>query len=115
MFNKKKLNFWRLVFIFSGIVIIALFFEWTSPQKEKASMMTQSMGNTAKGMHLSNPTIYDLLGKPEMSQQARDMSSHHPDEPTNIERMGVLTTIIIFGLLPFIIGGAVVLAIVWIK
>lgn len=115
MFDKKKLNFWRLAVIFSGVVAVSLFFLWASPHEPKADMMTESMGSIASGMHLSNATIYDLLQKPEMSGQTQDMSTHHPDETTSMMRTGTAATIIIFGLLPFIIGGTIILAIVWIK
>jgi len=115
MFDKKKVNFWRLAFIFASITIIILFFLWISPYEPKSQMMNSSMGNMAKNMHLSNITIYDLLGGPEMSQGMKDMSSHHTNISSAVINMSFLTTSIIFILIPLIIGGSIILTIMWIK
>lgn len=121
-FHNGKLNFWRLAFLFGGLTIITLFLLWSSPQQPKAGMMNDSMGNMMKQMHVSNITIYDLLKKGEtqnpmqsqMSQMSQ-MSSHHQNQASIIFKLNFLSTAAIFFLLPLIIGGAVILTIVWIK
>lgn len=119
MFDKKKLNFWRLAFIFFGLAIIILFLLWNSPQQQKAQMMSGSMGSTMKQMHVSNITIYDLLKNDEaqngMQSTMSEMASHHQNQGTGIYKMNFLITAMIFLLLPLIIGGTIVLAIVWLK
>lgn len=119
MFNKNKLNFWWLVYVFGGLTVMILFQLWNSPQQPKAQMMNTSMGNMMKQMHVSNITIYDLLNKSEtqsqMQIQMREMFSHHQDQSSNIYRLNYLTTSVIYLLLPLIIGGSIILAIVWLK
>lgn len=119
MFDKKKLHFWRLAFIFGGFTIIILFLLWSSPQEPKAQMMTSSMGNTMAQMHVSNITIYDLLKSGNMQKQSQSqtdsMSSHHASQAPIVVTLNFLTTVLIFLLLPLIIGGSIILAIVWIK
>jgi hypothetical protein len=113
MFDKKKLNFWRLAVLYIGITASILLLLWSSPFKSPSAMMNGTMGNMMKGMHTSNITIYDLLGNPEVQQQVNEMASHHDHSPAY--NMGVLTTGIVFLLLPLIIGGSIILAIIWIK
>ena len=115
MFDKKKINFWRLTFLFAGLVIITLFMLWNSPQEPKSQMMGDSMGNMMKQMHASNITIYDLLGKNEQQDQMNEMHSQQQGQSPMMHKMNFLSTAVIFTLLPFIIGGSVILAIVWIK
>ena len=115
MFDKKKLNFWRLAFIFTGITVIILFMLWSSPQSGKASMMDSSMGNMMKSMHVSNIDIYDLFGKAENSEQMNQMTQMHSSQSPIIYKLSFVTTSIIFILLPFIIGGTIILALVWFK
>lgn len=119
VFDKKKLNFWRLAFIFLGLIITVLFLLWGSPQEPKSQMMDGSMGNMMKQMHVSNITIYDLLTNKEtqnqMQTQSSGMDSHHQSQGEAIIKLHFLTTAIIFILLPLIIGGSIILAIVWIK
>ncbi|MDF2941698.1 MAG: hypothetical protein K0S01_556 [Herbinix sp.] len=120
MFDKKKLNFWRLAVIFMGVIVISLSSLWLSPQGTKATMMNVSMGNMAKDMHLSNITIYDLVDNPETeteteTQTDKTDSTEHHSEPSDTKSMGIITTLIIFSLLPLLIGGSIILAIVWIK
>jgi len=118
MFDKKKLNFWRLAVIFMGFIVISLMSLWLSPQGKKATMMNVSMGNMAKDMHLSNITIYDLVDNPETEEDTQsdltDSAEHH-SETSGIKTMGIITTLIIFGLLPLLLGGSIILAIVWTK
>jgi len=118
MFDKKKLNFWRLTVIFMGFIVISLMALWLAPQGKKATMMNVSMGNMAKDMHLSNITIYDLVDNPETEEDTQsdltDSAEHH-SETSGIKTMGIITTLIIFGLLPLLLGGSIILAIVWIK
>ena len=119
MFDKKKLNFWRLAFVFAGLTIIMLFWLWNSPQQPKARMMNDSMGNMMKQMHVSNITIYDLLKNGEIQSKVKaqmsEMHSHHQGQAPIIYKLNFISTSVIFLLLPLIIGGSVILAIVWIK
>ncbi len=115
MFEKKKMNFWRLSFIFIGFIVITLTILWSSPQEPDAQMMSGSMGNMMKEMHTDNITIYDLLGTESQKEQMGDMQSHHQEQSATIVSMSFLSTAIIFLLLPLIIGGAIILAIVWIR
>ncbi|MCX7922263.1 MAG: hypothetical protein N3B21_09675 [Clostridia bacterium] len=116
MFDKKKLNFWRLAFIFTGFTVLVLVYLWNSPQEPKAMMMDGSMGNMMKQMHVTNMTIYDLLtSEKEKQASMSEMHSHHQGQSSVIFKLNFLTTGIIFLLLPFIIGGSIILAIVWIK
>lgn len=115
MFDKKKINFWRLTFISAGFVVITLFLLWNSPQAPKAEMMNGSMGNMMKQMHVSNINIYDLLSPSEQSSQMSEMHTENQNQSPVIIKMNYLSTAVIFILLPFIIGGAVTLAVVWIK
>lgn len=115
MFDKKKINFWRLTFIFAAITIVTLFLLWNSPQQPKGQMMTSSMGNMMKQMHVQNITVSDLLSPSEQQNQMNEMHSHHQNQAPMIIKLNFLTTAIIFFLLPFIIAGAVTLAVVWVK
>lgn len=124
MFDKKKLNFWRLAVIFLGFTVITLISLYMSPQEKKASMMDESMANMAS-MHLENITIYDLVNSSDSEtgnqdsgtavQRTSNASQHHEDEASAVRTMGIVTTIIIFILLPLLICGTIILAIVWIK
>lgn len=115
MFDKRKLNFWRLALLYTGATIVILFFLWSSPYTPKSQMMASSMGNMMKTMHLSDITIYDLIGNQMEEQSVSGTANHHQDESSPIYNMGIITTSIIFLLLPFIIGGTIILTIVWIK
>lgn len=117
MFDKKKLNFWRLTFVFTGFTILTLFFLWNSPSEPKAQMMTDSMGSMMKQMHVSNANIYNFLAKGEPADMTgmKEMMSHHQNQSQVIVGLNFLTTAIIFLFLPLIIGGSIVLAIVWRK
>ena len=119
LFDKKKLHFWRLAFIFGGFAIVILLLLWSSPQEPKAQMMTSSMGNTMAQMHVSNITIYDLLKNENMQEQSQSqtdsMSNHHENQSPIVVQLNFLTTALIFLLLPLIIGGSIIMAIVWIK
>ncbi len=122
MFDKKKLNFWRLAVIFSGFTVITLMALYLSPQEKKASMMDKSMANMAS-MHLENITIYDLVGSSNTDTGAgtaaqnasKTSANHHEDENSGVKAMGIISTVIIFTLLPLLICGTIILAIVWIK
>jgi hypothetical protein len=125
MFDKKKLNFWRLAIIFIGFTSITLMSLWLSPQGKLATMMNESMANMAS-MHLKNATIYDLVGSSDgdsstvdagtvLQSQSNDSSQHHDGYSSGIKTLSVITTIIIFTFIPLIIFGTIILAIVWIK
>lgn len=122
MFDKKKLNFWRLAVIFSGFTVITLIALYLSPQEKKASMMNESMANMAS-MHLEDIKIYDLIGSPNIDTSSgaaaqsttKTGAEHHEDETSGVMAMGIISTVIIFTLLPLLICGTVILAIVWIK
>ena len=131
MFDKRKMNFWRLAFIFAGITILVLFFQWSSPKEQKATMMNVSMGQMMRNMQLSNLNIRDLVKGSEMTQSPSSTSNsasslsndgnssstsiHHDDENSKMVKMSFLTTAILFLLLPFIIGGSIILTIIWIR
>lgn len=117
MFDKKKLNFWRLAFLFAGFTILTLFFLWSSPREPEAQMMAGSMGSMMKQMHVANVTIYDLLakGEPEELSSMKEMMSHHQNQSQVIKGLNFLSTAIILLFIPFIFGGSIVLAIVWKK
>lgn len=119
MLNKKKLNFWRLAFLFAGLAIITLVLLWNSPQEKQAQIMNGSIGNMMKQMHVSNITLYDLLVKGrqqgQMAEQMNEMHSHHQDQTPIIYKLNYLSTALIFLLLPLIIGDSIILAIVWIR
>lgn len=115
MLNSKKLHFWRLTFIFGALIIITLFFLWSAPEVKKSEMMDVSMGNMMQSMHVSNVTLYDLFTEGEGNEQMAEMHSHHQGQAPVIYNLSFLTTSLIFLLLPFIIGGSIILAIVWIK
>lgn len=115
MFNKKKMHFWRLVFIFGALILITLFLLWSGGPVQKASMMESSMAGMMQSMHLSNITIYSLFDAMETQQEISASESQQLSQEPGIYQMSILTTSIIFILLPFIIGGAIILGIVWIK
>jgi len=116
MFDKRKNNFWRLTFIFLGLTIFILVLLWNSPQSPKAQMMDSSMGNMMKQMHVGSKTIYELFGtKSGQNSMNESMSSHHQDKTSMMYRLNFVSTAVIFFLIPFIIGGAIILTIVWIK
>lgn len=115
MFDKKKIPFWRLSFISIAFIFITLVALWNSPQEPNAQMMGESMGNMMKTMHLENVTIYDLFSNETDNSQMSEMQSHHQSQSSVIYNFNFISTAAIFLLLPFIIGGSIVLAIVWIK
>lgn len=118
MINKKKLNFWRLFSIFSTFTFIVLLALWINPV-QKATMMTQGMAGMASSMHLQNSTIYDVLKNEESANASQTITNtsnnQMQEDKSEVKTLGLLTTLVIFGLLPLIIGGSIVLAIVWIK
>lgn len=115
MFNKKKMHFWRLVVLFGALILITLFLLWSNAPMQKASMMDSSMGNMMNSMHLSNITIYNLFDTMNSQKEISGTESHHLNQAPVIYQLSLLTTSIIFLLLPFIIGGAILLGIVWIR
>ncbi len=116
MFDKKKLNFWRLSLGFMGLTLITLMFLWSGPQAPKAQMMTDSMGKMMTEMHTNNLTIYDFFVNSIPSEhQTGEAENHHEDAPAMMRAVNFWTTAIVFLLLPLILGGAIVLAIVWFK
>ncbi len=115
MFSRKKMHFWRLVVLFGALILITLFLLWSNSPMQKAAMMDTSMGNMMKSMHLSNITIYDLFDTMNSQKEMSALKSHHLNQSPVIYQLSFLTTGIIFVLLPFIIGGAILLGIVWIR
>jgi len=113
MFDKKKLNFWRLAVLFTGMTITILFLLWSSPYKSKSAMMDGTMATMMKSMHLSNLNVSDLLQYPRSQQNVESTAGHHED--SQAYNIGVLTTSVVFLLLPLLIGGSIILAIIWIK
>jgi hypothetical protein len=124
MFDKKKLNFWRLAIIFIGFIAITLSALWLSPQGTKATMMNESMANMAS-MHLNNVTIYDLIGGNDtdtgssassiVTKTTSNSTQHHEGITSEVKIIGTMTTVIIFALLPLLLCGIIILSIVWIK
>lgn len=119
MFDKKKLNFWRLFIGFGGLVLIALMFLRTGPQEPTAQMMTGSMASMMANMHGSNITLNDFFATVDSADQssgeADTHASHHEGAPSIMKTTNYLTTAIIFLLLPLILGGSILLAIAWFK
>ncbi|MEL7647683.1 MAG: hypothetical protein AAGU76_06290 [Sedimentibacter sp.] len=115
MFDKKKLNFLRLSVLFSGMTITILFLMWSSPNNTKSAMMNTSMVSMMKDMHVSDLSMRDLLQNPgaQNYQQESDIEEHHEDSP--LYKIGILTTSVVFLLIPFLIGGSVMLGIIWIR
>lgn len=119
--DKRKLNFWQLSIIFGAITIIALAVSYGYGYKKQASMMNKSMGNMMSSMHLRNVTIYDLINRQEQMEalqgqnQSQNHSSHHSESNSFLKVTHYLTTATMVILLPFIIAGAVFLAIIWLK
>lgn len=117
MFDKKKLNFWRLAVLFTGMTITILFLLWSAPYKPKAAMMDGTMATMMKSMHISNLNIYDLVQNPRAQQPAASSADnteeHHENSPAY--KIGIMTTSVVFLLLPLLIGGSIILAIIWIK
>jgi hypothetical protein len=115
MFDKKKLNFWRLAVLFSGMTITILFLMWSSPYNTQSAMMNTSMVSMMKDMHISDLSIRDLLQNPgtQEYQQESDTEEHHKGSP--LYNIGILTTSVVFLLIPFLIGGSVILGIIWIR
>lgn len=111
MFNKRKLNFWRLAVLFAGMTVTILFLLWSSPYKSKSAMMNSSMGSMMKNMHISNLNIYGLLQNPSAQQQIINTKEHHENSPAY--KIGILTSSLVFLLLPLVIGGSIILAIIW--
>ena len=117
MFDKKKLNFWRLFLGFVGLVLITLMFLWSGPKEPKAQMMTGSMGDVMRAMHGKDITFYDFFVSADAIEdhQPAEDENHHEDASTAARTVNFLTTATVFLLLPFILGGAIALAIVWFK
>lgn len=115
MFNKKKINFWRLAFIFTGITIFTLVFLWSSPYKPKETSVNVNMSNMMTDEHLSNTAIKDLFKNEDQQNEMDDMISHHQNQSNFIFKLNFFTTAVIFLLLPLIIGGSIILFIIWIK
>lgn len=115
MFDKKKLNFWRLAFAFGAIVSITLILLWGFPHEPAAQMTDSGMGNMMKQMHVSNMTIDDLLGNSEDQSQMSSMHNSQTGQSLAVIQLNFISTSAIFLLLPLIIGGSIILAIVWYK
>lgn len=115
MWNTKKRNFWRLAFLFTSFAVLVLVMLWSSPRSTQAPMMDQNMGSMMKQMHVARTTIYELLQRGDHATQMDEMHSHHQSQAKVIFQLNYLSTALIFLLLPLIIGGSIILAIVWIK
>lgn len=118
MAKSKKQNFWLLVIVFTGITMVALQLEWNSPRGPEAAMMNQSMGNMMRGEHLQNITLSQLLSnnQPEnMMGNASGHSEHHGEMDQMLFGINRVTTLLIFSLIPLILGGTVFLVVIWLK
>lgn len=114
MFDKKKRNFWVLALTFMLMTVIVLVSFWGAPQTPKATTMDSSMGNMMKSMHLSGIKIYDLFRQHD-GQNENEAANHHSGQASVIFKLNFLSTAVIFILLPFLIGGSILLTIVWIR
>lgn len=85
-------------------------------------MMQNDMGSMMK-MHTSNLKIYDLLkadghsahhGSSEENNKS-SLSNNQQNQAPTIYQLSYLSTALIFLLLPLIIAGVIILAIVWIS
>lgn len=117
--GNKKINFWRLAFVFSAITILALVVSYGSYRGDQSMMMSGTMGDMMQ-MHLGEVTIQDLITQQEQAEvqyqtQTQDHSSHHGEGNSYIAAVHFLTTATIVLLLPFIVAGSVFLAIIWLK
>lgn len=120
MLDKKKIHFWQLTFVFASITILALAYSYGSYNGNQSQMMSTSMGQMM-GMHLNNITVRELITQQEQvdlnqnQTQTSEHSSHHSGMNNFITIIHFLSIAIIVMLLPFIMGGSVFLAIVWLK
>lgn len=118
MIKSKKRSFWLLTIVFAGITMVALQMEWSSFRGPESTMMNQSMGNMMRQEHLGNTTLPHLLAynAPEnMAGQSSGHSNHHGETDRMMFGINRVTTVVIFSLIPLILGGAVMLAVIWIK
>lgn len=109
--NVKK-HFWQLTFGFLLLVMPALISSWSTYQNQDGMMMQmmgQSMGDMMRMMHASNISLADLLTwKNEMTMPQSALGAS-----TGLMLVHMLTTNIIFLLVPVILAGTVFLLIVW--
>lgn len=69
-------------------------------------------------MHVTNVTIYDLLTLNENSMNASGQTPQQMNQAqqlSGIHQGTINTTALIFLLLPFVIGGTIILTILWIR
>lgn len=121
MLSKKKHHFLQLVIVFSAVTVLALLSAWgyRAYEEKSSGMMGQSMGNMMSSMHAGNVKLSDILVQQESVEsmnntQSSSMESHH-QAGSAMKTTHYFTTAIIVILLPFIIAGAVFLAVIWLK
>lgn len=108
----KKSSFWILLLFFGVFTLAGLISNQTS-QDSGSGEMSLSMGGMMKKHHVSGLRPADLLKPIVEDHGMEDMAGHHELTPL----MGSLaflstTTVLIF--LPLLIGGAVLLLVLWI-
>lgn len=106
----KKRGFWLLLLIFGFLAIFSLAVNWavTEPGDPEIGM---SMGGMMNRHHLGQLTPQQLLAS-EIEPHAVSIATDQPVSPL-IAAMGFISTLIVFLALPLMLGGAVMLAILW--
>ncbi|MHB8170739.1 MAG: hypothetical protein ACYDG6_04255 [Thermincolia bacterium] len=107
--NDKKKSFWILLIFFS---ILALAVMVINQSAGDSGEMGLSMGGMMK-MHTNQLKAADLLKPGPVDHGMGDISNHHNIEPL-VASLGFLTTVVIFVGLPLLLGGAVLLMVLWI-
>lgn len=107
----KKISFWILL-IFFGLLILAGLALNSGNSSGDIAMMGLSMGGMMKVHHIGQINPADLL-KPIVEDHGMgDTAGHHWLGPL-LESVAFLTTITVFLLVPLLLGGAVLLIVMW--
>lgn len=107
----KKKGFWLLTIIFGLLAMSALMVNLltVTPGEDEGI----SMGGMMKAHHAENLKPGDLLKLSESDHSMNSNQGHHEVTPV-MQNIAFFTTIIIFLLLPFLLGGTVLLLVLWI-
>lgn len=103
----KKLSFWILFAVFSLMTVTSLS---ASRPNHVNSEMGLSMGGEMKH-HASGLTPSELINL--KYEKHMDVSEGTHDFPPLISSLSFLTTLTVFMFLPLVIGGAVLLLVLW--
>jgi len=105
----KKKSFWLLLILFSAITLAII----VNNQFQGGSDMGLSMAGMMKNHHTSQLKPADLL-KPMVEDHGMgDLQGHHEPNPL-MASVGFITTVIIFIAIPLLLGGTVMLIVLWI-